>query len=442
MSDSSVSLPTPGSTEPETRSMPSEKAAERFEKGSLAFGLSTFQLITVILTLLLTASAAFLGGILYSRQTDVAYSEEFVAFWQAWEIIEEEYYREPPPTQERVYAALEGMVGALNDPNSGFSRPVQAEENREFFSGVFGGIGAIVSQNEQGEVYVVRVMEGNPAHRAGIESGDIIRRVDGNSVAGQSLDEVVELIKGEVGTTVAVTVYRPGEDDELTFHMQRAELERQAVAARVMEDDIGYLYLADFSGVASTQVQREVEALLAENPRALIFDLRGNGGGLLTEALAVADIFLPSGLIMTEQDRGGAIEEFFADNGDAAEDIPLVILVDGGTASAAEVVSGAMQDRGRAVLIGQQTYGKASVQRVHKLAGGGELRITWAAWYTPGQQRIDGVGLAPDIVIEGDQFDEAGEDRVLQQATNYINTHYPPDETEATPAGIDAFFGG
>lgn len=403
---------------------------ERFEAGSLAFGLTTFQLITITIALIIAMAVSFLGGILYSRQTDVAYSEEFIAFWEAWNIIEDEFYREPPDSQERVYAALAGLAQSLDDPYTFFSPPVEAEQNREFFSGVFGGIGAIVDINSEGEVFIVRPMEGNPAQKAGIEAGDIIRAVDGQSVEGMGVGEVVDLITGEVGTEVTITIFRPGTDEELEFTIVRAEIERIAVASRMI-DDVGYIYLQDFSAVASSQAERELESLLNQDARAIVFDMRGNGGGLLTEAVDVADLFLPDGLVLTEEDRESVIEEFFSQTGDIGESIPLVVLIDGGTASASEIVAGAIQDRDRAPLIGQQTFGKASVQNIQALNGGGELRITRAAWFTPGKQDINGVGLTPDVVVEGDQFDDEGNDRILEAALEYIDTHYPAKQRTA-----------
>ena len=158
----------------DTQLTPHEQTEQekRYKAGSLAFGMTSFQLITLFMALMITAGVAFLGGILYSRQTDEAYSEEFVAFWEAWDIIEEDYYKDPPDEQDRVYAAIGGLVSSTNDPYSSFSPPVQADENREFLSGVFGGIGAVVQELETGEVVVARVLEGNPAEKAGIQAGD------------------------------------------------------------------------------------------------------------------------------------------------------------------------------------------------------------------------------------------------------------------------------
>ncbi len=419
---------------------------ERYRAGSLAFGMTSFQLITLIMTLLITAGVSFLGGILYSHQTDEAYSEEFVAFWEAWDIIEQDYYKEPPEEQDRVYAAIEGLMTSVNDPYSNFSRPVQADQNREFLSGVFGGIGAVVQELETGEVVVIRVIDGNPAERAGMESGDIIIAVNGESVEGLGVNETVDLITGEVGTQVRVTVRRHELDDDgnilssedVEFELTRDVIERPVVSA-TMIDDVGYMYLADFSAVAASQLQHELENILAENPRVVILDLRGNGGGLLTQAVDVSDLFLPNGLVLTERDRNSKTNEYFSQTGEIGEDIPVIILIDGGTASASEIVAGAMQDRDRAVLIGQQSYGKASVQELNALSGGGELRITVAGWYTPNEQEINGVGLTPDIVIEGDQFDANGNDLVLNAALEYIDETYPAPESENATAELPVF---
>lgn len=419
---------------------------ERYRAGSLAFGMTSFQLITLIMTLMITAGVAFLGGILYSRQTDEAFSEEFVAFWEAWEIIEADYYKDPPDEQDRVYAAISGLTSSIGDPYSSFSPPVLADENRDFLSGVFGGIGAIVQELETGEVVVVRAIEGNPAEQAGIQSGDIIIAVNGESVEGIGINETVGLITGEVGTQVRVTVRRHELDDdgnilsteEIEFSLTRDIIERPVVSATML-DGVGYLYLADFSAVATSQLERELALLLEENPRAIILDLRGNGGGLLSQAVSVSDLFLPNGLILTERDRDSKINEHFSQTGEIGEDIPLIILIDGGTASASEIVAGALQDRDRATLVGQQSFGKASVQELNALSGGGELRITVAGWYTPAEQEINGVGLTPDIVIEGDQFDANGNDLVLNAALDYIDSEYPAPESEEVTTQVPVF---
>jgi carboxyl-terminal processing protease len=419
---------TPITTKNETPRSPDDNGlVERFDSNSLAFGLTSFQLTTVILTLLLTASASFLGGILYNRNNELAFSEDFRAFWETWEIIDDDFYRQPPTTDERILAALNGLVSSLDDPYSSYAPPQIAEDNREFFTGVFGGIGAVVGQNEAGEVVITRVLDGNPADIAGLQGGDIIQAVDGQSVEGWTVNEAVDIIRGEVDTVVAVSVYRPATGNTLDIRITRGVIERQAVSAVLRDDGIGYIYLADFSAIAATQMTREVTALIDDGARAIVFDMRGNGGGLLDQAVDISDLFLSRGLVLSEQDRSGKIEEFFAENGDIAEDIPLVILVDSNTASAAEIVAGAFQDRDRAVLVGQPTYGKASVQRVHELSNGGELRITWAAWYTPSEQEINGVGLTPDILVEGDVFNEAGQDRTLLAAVDYIDTNYPAE---------------
>ena len=260
------------------------------------------------------------------------------------------------------------------------------------------------------------------------------------------MSETVNLITGEVGTQVRVTVRRHELDgdgnilstEEIEFTLTRDVIERPVVSATMIED-VGYLYLADFSAVATSQLERELANLLEQNPRAVILDLRGNGGGLLTQAVGVSDLFLPNGLVLTERDRDSKINEYFSQTGEMGEDIPLFVLIDGGTASASEIVAGALQDRDRATLIGQQSYGKASVQELNALSGGGELRITVAGWYTPDEQEINGVGLTPDVVIDGDQFDANGNDLVLNAALDYIDSEYPAPETEQETAQVPVF---
>ncbi|KAB2854627.1 MAG: S41 family peptidase [Anaerolineae bacterium] len=331
-----------------------------------------------------------------------------------------------PNRQDRVYGAIQGFITTLNDPFTAFVVPEQADIHRQFMSGKFGGIGASVSIDANGEPYITRLLRGNPAEKAGLEPLDVIRGVDGQSVQGLTLDEVVDLIKGDVGTEVVLTIYRPSQDTTFDQPIMRAVIE-ELTAYSGMIGDIGYLRLSSFNAVSASQTERELQTLLDQDPRAIVFDLRGNGGGLLDEAVKIADMFLDEGLVLTERSRSGDEERYVSDSGDLGERVPVVILIDGNSASASEVVAGALQDRDRAVLIGQKSYGKGSVQLVHDLPGGEQLRVTIAAWYTPDDRRIHGTGLEPDMVVEGDQFDAQGNDLYLNAAIDYINATYPRD---------------
>jgi carboxyl-terminal processing protease len=400
------------------------------------------------MALVVTGVVSFMGGIVYNRQTGEAYSDDFQDFWEAWSYIDKEFYGDMPSRQDRVYGAIQGAVATLNDPYSAFSPPEEADAHRQFISGKFGGIGATLSLNENGEPYIVHLLRGNPAEKAGLEPLDVIRAIDGQIVQGLTLEEVVDRVKGDVGAVVTLTLYRPAEDRTFDKAIRRAVIEELTAYSEII-DGVGYLRLSSFNGVAAGQTRRELERLLDQKPRAIVFDLRGNGGGLLDEAVEIADLFLDQGLILTERSRKGEQERYYAESGDSGERIPLVVLVDGKTASASEVVVGALQDRDRAILVGQRTYGKGSVQLVHDLPGGGQLRLTVAAWFTPNGTRLHLDGLEPDVPVDGDQFDPQGNDRFLDAALDYINQHFPAQPTEQTaevgtsPAvSVNGIFGG
>lgn len=399
--------------------------------------LNSFQITTIVVALLITASVSFLGGVVYNRQTGVASSDEFEVFWEAWNFIDNEYYEEPPSVTERVYGGINGVVSTL-DQFSSVSPPVQAEQNREFIAGKFGGIGAQVSVNDNQEPYIVDVIRDacihtTPADRAGLQANDVIRAVDGQEVQGWPLEDVVDIVKGDPGTNVVLTIFRPVEDgdgEEIDITIRRDAVD-QITVYDAMFDDIGYLYLQSFNHVSSQQMQCKLEILLDENPRAIILDLRGNGGGLLNESIAIADMFLDQGVVLIQRDRHGDEERHLSEDGSIAEDIPLVVLINEGSASASEVVAGALQDRGRAILIGKTSYGKGSVQLVHELSDGGELRVTSAAWYTPSGEQIHEIGLTPDVLIEGALVDSEGNDLAIQSALDYLDQHYPSETNRA-----------
>jgi carboxyl-terminal processing protease len=408
--------------------------------------LNSFQIITIVVALLITASVSFLGGVVYDRQTGVASSDEFEVFWEAWNFIDSEYYQEPPSVTERVYGGITGVVSTL-DQFSNVSPPVQAEQNREFIAGKFGGIGAQVSINENQEPYIVDVIRDactntTPADRAGLQANDVIRAVDGQEVVGWAIEDVVDIVKGDPGTDVVLTILRPdnnGDGEEMDITIRRDAVD-QITVHDAMLDDVGYLYLESFNHVSSQQMQCKLELIMDENPRAIIFDLRGNGGGLLDESIAIADMFLDQGVVLIQRDRHGDEERHFSENGGAAEDIPLVVLINENSASASEVVAGALQDRGRAILIGKTSYGKGSVQLVHELSDGGELRVTSAAWYTPTGKQIHEIGLTPDILVEGALIDAEGNDLAVQAAMDYLDQHFPSDSAPSAQISPETEF--
>jgi len=348
--------------------------------------------------------------------------ERFSIFWEAWHILEKEYYGELPTFQEMVYAAIKGVLNTLDDPHTSFLDPKQAAIARENISGSFEGIGAVVDMRD-GKLVIVEVMEGQPAEKAGLKSGDIILKVDDTPIENMTILEAVSLIRGPRGTPVKLTILRQGlkEPFEVTIIRQRIEL--PVVKYKMLEGDIAYIKLRDFSGLAPQKLRKALKELLAQHPRGIILDLRNNPGGLLSAAIEVASQFVGEGPVVIERFKDGTERIYEAEPGGlaTAPSLPLVILVNGKSASASEIVAGAIQDAGRGVLIGEKTFGKGSVQQPFTLSDGSELRVTVARWFTPNGRAIHQEGLEPDIVVKMTEEDiEAGRDPQLEKAIEYL----------------------
>ena len=353
------------------------------------------------------------------RQEDVD-EIRFDTFYEAWQIIEEDYDGDLPDNEEILYSAIEGSVKSLGDEYTRFVRPDVAARMREDNTGAVEGIGAFVRENEMGQFEIVRPIPGQPAEKAGLLPGDIIIAVDGQSVENVSFDEVILMVRGPRGTDVTLTVLREGEEEPLEFTITRVRFEIPTVEFEMRDDGIAYIKLSEFNRTAVEKMQAGLEELLAQNPKGLVFDLRDDPGGFLDQSIGVADLFLGQGVVLHERNRQGLDQTFTSDDGDIAESIPMVVLVNGGSASASEIVAGAIKDNGRAPLIGETTFGKGSVQQVHTLSDGSEIRVTIARWYTPNNVSISEEGITPDIEVPM-EFD-AEEDIQLQRAIEYLLT--------------------
>lgn len=342
-------------------------------------------------------------------------------FREVWHIIQAQFDGDIPSDEEITYAAIEGSLATLDDEFTRFVPPAIAERLRQDLSGSFEGIGAFVRMNDEGFFEIVRPIAGQPAARAGLQGGDIILAVDGESVEGMLVDEAVALVRGPRGTSVTLTVLREGEDEPFDVTIVRDRIEIPIVEAEMLEDNIAYVRLSSFNRNAEQQLTLALEQLLAQNPQALIFDLRDNPGGFLDQSVAVANLFLGDGIVLLERNNRGMDEVFMSSDGSVAEAIPLIVLVNAGSASASEIVAGAVQDRERGVIIGEVTLGKGSVQQPHTLSDGSELRVTIARWYTPNGSTIDEQGIIPDIEIGPSPMEFLGEDDIqLQRAIEYI----------------------
>jgi len=347
----------------------------------------------------------------------------FQVFWEAWRIVQQEYYGQMPDSKQLTYGAIRGALQTLGDDYTSFIEPAIAQILREDASGSFEGIGAMVRMNAQNRLEIVRTFEGQPAAQAGLRAGDVVVAVDGVSITGKSLYEAIGLIRGPEGTKVKLTIERPGSPDRFDVEITRARIQIPVVETRMIGQDIAYISLAEFNAQATQQLKDGLARLLEQHPKGLILDLRDNPGGFLREALEVADEFLPEGVVMIERSSDGKTQTYTSTNAGLAQDIPLVVLVNAGSASASEIVAGAIQDRGRGKLVGEKTFGKGSVQLAHQLSDGSELHVTVARWFTPNDRAIHGQGLEPDVKVERTTEDiAAGRDPQLDRAVEMLRS--------------------
>jgi carboxyl-terminal processing protease len=392
----------------------------------------TKNIITTSMLIILAISAFAAGYVtndfveLRRGGTLVRERDEFDLFWDAWGYVEASFIGDLPSEKELTYNAIRGAIGALNDPYTIFVEPIARDQERESLQGRYGGIGATLFRPEGSDEIVLEPIPGNPAEIAGILSGDVLLAVDGEPVTSdQSVQEVAQKIRGEMGTTVVLTVRHPGQNESVDITIERGNILIPSVSYRLLPEDatIGYIQLTRFSAESSQEIAKAIFELKSLGAKKLILDLRGNGGGLVDATVSVAGHFLPAEtLVLTQQSRQDGERSFYTSGSPIAGDMPLVVLVDGGTASAAEILAGALQDNGRAVLMGsQRTFGKGSVQLVYDLIDGSSVHVTSARWFTPNGHQIDQQGLLPDILVEVTQEGvENGRDEVLARAVSYL----------------------
>jgi len=342
---------------------------------------------------------------------------------EAWEVIQEQYV-EPVEPEALVEAALNGLMGGLGDPYSFYMDPETFRLANSDLEGEFEGIGATVRQDEDsGALMIVDTLPGSPAEAAGLRSGDAIVQVDGLDVVGMPQARIVGAIRGPEGTTVELGIRREGVAGLLIIPIVRARITITSIEAEVLEGNLVYIRLAQFGDDAAGELRRQLQALNAESRAGLILDLRGNPGGYLTAAVDVASEFVQDGVILTERLRDQE-QEYRASGVATAPTVPMVVLVDQGSASASELVAAALQDHGRATIVGTQTFGKGTVQTWRELSNGGGIRVTIARWYTPDGRTIDGVGVTPDIIVEQDaSVPEA--DVQLEAAVDILRAQVP-----------------
>ena len=352
------------------------------------------------------AAFLFVGTTVSDSQVTLAAENEQVdtyelldLFGNVFERVRADYVDEATD-QELIEAAISGMLSSL-DPHSSYMNASRFQDMQVETQGEFGGLGIEVTM-ENGVVRVVSPIDDTPAYRAGLQPGDFITHLDGEPVLGLELGEAVDKMRGKVGTDLTVTIVR-GEQDPFEVTLTRAVITIESVRSR-LEGDIGYLRITSFSGQTSGGVERALAEFKEEKGDDLlgvVLDLRNNPGGLLNQAVEVSDAFLDKGEIVSTRSRlAEETERHNARQGDLANGVPVVVLINGGSASASEIVAGALQDHGRAIIMGTQSFGKGSVQTIIPLGKHGAMRLTTARYYTPSGTSIQAKGIAPDIIVE------------------------------------------
>jgi len=341
----------------------------------------------------------------------------FAPFWESWRIVHDEFVDQPVDDDTLMRGAIRGMLEALGDEHTTYMDPNEYEQATIELEGEYEGIGAWVDPDGEFLV-IVAPMPDSPAEQAGLRSGDVVIAVDGEDMTGLNGSLVIRRIMGPAGSTVRLTILREGRPDPLEVSLKRASITVPSVEGHVLDEGVGYVQVFTFGDDTTDDLRRALREVLAEEPSGLILDLRGNGGGYLSTAIEVASEFIDEGVVLTERFGDGSEQVYRARSGGTATEIPLVVLINGGSASASEIVAGAIQDVDRGILVGTQSYGKGSVQNWIALKDDqGAVRVTVARWYTPSGRLITDEGLKPDVVVEVSEADLQGdEDPQLEAA--------------------------
>jgi carboxyl-terminal processing protease len=346
----------------------------------------------------------------------------FKPFWEAWNIVHNQYVDQPVDDTALMQGAIKGMMDALGDKQTFYMDPKLYENQTTQLQGSYEGIGAYV--DTRGDyLTIVSPIEGSPAQAAGLLPGDKVIAINGEDMTGVSPEEARSKIIGPEGTQVTLTISRDKQDKPLEFTITRAKIVMNSAEGKMLDNGIGYLDINTFGDQTTQEMRNALDKILAENPKGIIIDLRNNPGGYLTTAVEVSSEFIDKGPILYEKFGNGKLEEHDALGNGRATKIPLVVLVNEGSASASEILTGALQDYGRAKVVGVQSYGKGSVQVWQPLSNNqGAARVTIAKWLTPQKRAIDHVGLTPDVIVEMTEEDyTAGRDPQLDAAIATVN---------------------
>ena len=364
--------------------------------------------------LLIFFSVFYLNKTVISAEIDIY--KKIDLFGEVLEKINKEYVDEFNQS-ESMDSAINGLLQSL-DPYSSYMSPKIFDEMQTETSGEFGGLGIEVSM-EAGVVKVISPIDDTPASRAGLKAGDYIVKINDVQVQGKSLSEAVDLMRGPVGSGIELTVRRRGEKKALTFNIIREVIQVQSVKSEIIDENIGYIRLTSFNDNSSDQIEKQIKKLKKnKNLNSFILDLRNNPGGLLSQAIKISDFFLENGeIVSTKSRKKSENRKWFAKKGDITDGKTLLVLINYGSASASEIVAGALKDHKRAIIIGENSFGKGSVQSIIPLKNRGAIRLTVAKYYLPSGKSISEVGVRPDIEVneEGDDF------RIKTDTDNQLN---------------------
>lgn len=370
------------------------------------------------------------GGSLFSQlpwnknESDVPTTEEiFAPFWEAWDIVHRDYIDQPVDDVALMRGAIRGMLAALGDQHTSYMDPVEFDQANQPLNGSYEGIGAFVDTTQE-YLTIISPMPNSPAEKAGLKPGDKIIAVDAEDITSLAPDLVLRRVLGPAGTVVVLTIQRDGVPEPIDFTITRAKIDLASVYGEMLEDEnIAYVQITTFGERTREELRGSLEELLAQNPDGLILDLRYNGGGYLNTAIDVISEFIPKDeLVMIEDYGNGQRELYYSRDGGLATEIPLVVLVNEGSASASEITAGAIQDLDRGLLVGTTTFGKGSVQNWIPLKNEqGAVRVTIARWYTPDERQIHEVGIEPDFSVEISEEDvENNRDPQLEKAVELL----------------------
>jgi carboxyl-terminal processing protease len=387
--------------------------------------LKVLFVVTIGSVVMLSSFAAGYGTRWYFGQSTPTVEEaaDFTVFWEAWHILEGNFYGELPESPQMVYGAIRGVLGLLDDRHTIHVEPEPRQLEKDNLKGSFGGIGAYVRRTENGQI-AIEVMADAPAMRAGLQDDDIIVKVDDTEIAPEmSEQDVVLLIRGPIGEPVTLTISRSGSPEPFEVKVIRERIETPSVEWEVLDGNIGYVSIGLFGERTSEELSQALGELKDSQITGLVLDLRSNPGGLLNAAVDVAGQFIGRKVVLHERKPDGSEKTYTSSRGATVADVPLVLLVDQNTASASEIVAGALQDVIDAPLVGETTFGKGSVQLVYDLSDGSSLHVTVAHWFTPEHHQIQGEGLTPDYEVTMDPIDQDEEqDPQLDKALELLST--------------------